>query len=173
MRQFPAPDRMPDPRSADLSDPLRCSGLMAARDVPGFSLAEAGPDVRGWHVIASDRVSVGTVTRLIVEMRSGAIRYLMVELGPALERRSRRVFSTSVLVPAGLVHRVDDLCTILLQGVSSEMLRGAPRSTNRPITRLDEEETLRRFGLPPLRNGDTRLYDAPHFSSDALLNHTG
>jgi hypothetical protein len=149
---------------------LRCSGLTLARDVPGFSLADAGPDVRGWHVIASDRVSVGVVSRLIVQMRSGAIRYLMIELGPALERRARRVFTSSVLVPVGLVHRVDDLCTILLQGISSETLRTVPRIPNRPITRLDEQETLERLGLPPLADSDTRLYDAPHFSSDTLLH---
>jgi hypothetical protein len=72
----------------------RHSELMVARDLAGFTLADAVPDVRGWHVIAADPVSVGTVTRLIVEMRTCAIRYLMIELDPALERRTRRVFAS-------------------------------------------------------------------------------
>ena len=161
------------PAAARERQPLRYSELMVARDLPGFTLADAGPDVRGWHVIAADRVSVGTVSRLIVEMRSGAIRYLMVELDPRLERRARRVFASSVLVPVGLVRRVDDLCTVLLRGVTSEMLRRVQRIPDRPITRADEEETLRQLGLPSLEEADHhRPYDAAHFSADSLLNRS-
>lgn len=161
-------DRMPSAGSAARL-PLRYSELMVARDLPGFTLADAGPDVRGWHVIAADRVSVGTIRRLIVEMRTGAIRYLMVELDPRLERRRRRVFASSVLLPVGLARRVDDLCTVLLSGVTSEMLRRVQRIPDRPITRADEEETLRQLGLPSLADVDTgNPYVGAHFSAELL-----
>lgn len=160
--------RMPSAGSAEHL-PLRYSELMIARDLPGFTLADAGPDVRGWHVIAADRVSVGTIRRLIVEMRTGAIRYLMVELDPRLERRKRRVFASSVLVPVGLARRVDDLCTVLLTGVTSETLRRVQRIPDRPITRADEEETLLQLGLPSLAGVDASTpYVGAHFSAELL-----
>lgn len=173
MRYSPAEIRQatPSPTRSRERQPLRYSELMVARDLPGFTLADAGPDVRGWHVIAADRVSVGTVTRLIVEMRTGAIRYLMIELDPRLERRRRRVFASSVLLPVGLARRVDDLCTILLTGVSSDMLRRVQRIPDRPITRADEEETLRQLGLPSLESADLdHPYAGAHFSTQPLLH---
>jgi hypothetical protein len=147
---------------------------MQARDIPNFRLGDAGLDVRGWHVIAADRVSVGTVSRLIVEMRTGAVRYVMVELQQSLERRARRVFASSVLVPVGLVRRVDDLCTVLLSHVTSDTLRCAQRIPDRPISRLDEEETLLSLGLAPLDAGaGHRPYDGPLFDASPLLQPHG
>lgn len=175
MRQFQTAAISRDTSSArsPAHRPLRHSELMVARDLPGFTLADAGPDVRGWHVIAADRVSVGTVTRLIVEMRTGAIRYLMVELAPGLERRARRVFASSVLVPVGLARRVDDLCTILLTDVTSDRLRRVQRIPERPITRADEEETLRQLDLPSLEDTNPEHpYDVAHFSAQPLLART-
>ncbi|HYC50357.1 MAG TPA: PRC-barrel domain-containing protein [Gemmatimonadaceae bacterium] len=158
--RFPLPGR---------EHPRLVSELMQARDLPRFALADAAPDVRGWHVIAADRTSVGTVSRLIVEMRTGAVRYLMVTLDPRLERRARRVFASSVLVPVGLARRVDDLCTVLLDHITRDMLQSAPRIPDRPITRLDEEITLEHFGLPALDSHPDSVYAAEHFSLSALF----
>jgi len=158
--------RLPGDRRRSL---LRFSELMQARDLPLFSLPDL-PDVRGWHVIAADRRSVGRVERLIVEMRSGQVRYLMIALDDQLERRARRVFASSVLVPVGLAHRVDDLCTILLSRVTSGMLQTSPRIPDRPITRDDEEQTLEALGLPLLPDVPSpEQYAGDHFSMAALL----
>ena len=151
--------------------PLRVSELTIARDLQGFTLATAAPDVRGWHVIASDQQSVGTVTRLIVEMRTSIVRYLIVELAPGLERRSRPVFTSSVMIPIGLARRVDDLRTVPLERVTSDALRRMHRIPPRPITRLDEEETLRALGLPPLaQQRPEHPYAGAHFSTSPLFD---
>lgn len=146
---------------------LRATGLAAARTLPRFRLADAAPDPRGWTVISSDERSVGVVSRLIVEMRTQVVRYLVVELSPDLERRARRTPSHAVLVPIGLARAVEDVCTVLLD-LSSEMLRVAPRIPDRPITRQDEELTLEVFGLPALSADIIHPYRGGHFEARLL-----
>lgn len=152
-----------------VTSPLRVSELSAARNLPHFRLADAAPDVRGWVAISADDRTVGTIARLIVEMRTGAIRYLVVDLEPDLERRSRRVFSRSVLVPVGLARPVDDVQAVMLD-VGSQQLRVAPRIPERPITRDDEERTLATFGLPPLADHTGDPYRGRHFDASRLLS---
>lgn len=147
---------------------LRHSGLAAARTLPRFRLADAAPDPRGWTVIASDERTVGVVSRLIVEMRTGIVRYLVVDLTQELERRSRSVFSRSVLVPVGLARAVEDVCTIMLD-VASQALAVSPRIPDRPITRDDEERTLAALGLPALADGTIDCYRGPHFDVSRLF----
>ena len=146
---------------------LRASGLAAARTLPRFRLADAAPDPRGWAVISSDERSVGIVSRLIVEMRTGIVRYLVVELAQDLERRARHTPSHSVLVPIGLARAVQDVCAVLID-VSSETLRVAPRIPDRPITRHDEELTLEVFGLPSLACNMMDPYCGGHFDAGLL-----
>lgn len=146
---------------------LRASGLAAARTLPRFRLADAAPDPRGWTVISSDERTVGVVSRLIVEMRTGIVRYLVVELVKDLERRVRWTPSHSVLVPIGLARAVEDVCAVLLDA-SSEALRVAPRIPDRPITRHDEELTLHVLGLPSLANNGADLYRGSHFDARLL-----
>ena len=146
---------------------LRASGLAAARTLPRFRLADAAPDPRGWTVISSDERTVGAVSRLIVEMRTGVVRYLVVELVPDLERRARYTPSHAVLVPIGLARAVEDVCTVILD-VSSETLRVAPRIPDRPITRHDEELTLEVLGLPSLARDWSDPYCGSHFEARIL-----
>lgn len=147
---------------------LRHSGLAAARTLPRFRLADAAPDPRGWMVISSDERTVGVVSRLIVEMRTGLVRYLVVELADDLERRSRRTPSRAVLVPVGLARAVDDVCVVRVD-VDSGLLGVAPRIPERPITREDEERTLAVLGLPSLADGLVDCYRGRHFDSSMLF----
>ena len=147
---------------------LRHSGLAAARTLPRFRLADAAPDPRGWLVITSDERTVGVVSRLIVEMRTGVVRYLVVDLAQDLERRSRSVFSRSVLVPVGLARAVEDVSAIMLD-VPSQSLAVAPRIPDRPITRDDEDRTLAALRLAPLVDGTIDIYHGPHFDASRLF----
>jgi hypothetical protein len=146
---------------------MRASGLAAARTLPRFRLADAAPDPRGWTVISSDERTVGVVSRLIVEMRTGVVRYLVVELVSDLERRARHTPSHAVLVPLGLARAVEDVCVVLLD-VRSETLRVAPRIPDRPITRHDEELTLEVLGLPSLAMNLADPYRGRHFDAGIL-----
>lgn len=150
------------------SSVLRASGLAAARTLPRFRLADAAPDPRGWAVIASDERTVGIVGRLIVEMRTGIVRYLVVELTDDLERRARRTPSHAVLVPVGLARAVEDVCTVMVD-VDSETLGIAPRIPERPITRDDEERTLAVLGLPSLDERLVDCYRGGHFDGTRLF----
>ncbi len=146
---------------------LRFSALSAARNLQRFSLGDASPDIRGWDVISSDRQYVGTVSRLIVEMRTRRVRYLVVALGSWLERR-RRESMNSVLVPVGLARRVDECRALVLDVARAESLQVAPRIPDRPIRRDDEELTLAALGLPSL-DADDAPYAASYFDERQLL----
>lgn len=150
------------------SSVLRASGLAAARTLPRFRLADAAPDPRGWTVIASDKRSVGVVSRLIVEMRTGIVRYLVVELVDELERRARRTPSHAVLVPVGLARAVEDVRAVMVD-VDSRTLGVAPRIPERPITRDDEERTLAVLGLPSLADALVDCYRGAHFDGTRLF----
>lgn len=150
------------------SSVLRASGLAAASTLPRFRLADAAPDPRGWAVLSSDERSVGVVSRLIVEMRTGVVRYLVVELIDDLERRSRRTPSHAVLVPIGLARAIDDVCAVMVD-VDSGTLGAAPRIPERPITRDDEERTLAVLGLPSLADGLVDCYRGRHFDGTRLF----
>lgn len=161
-------DAPSDPRS------LRVSALLAARNLQRFTPAHQAPDIRGWSVISADRRFVGAVSRLIVEMRTRRIRYMVVALDPSLERR-RRPSMNSILVPIGLARRVDDCLAIVLDVARAGSLQIAPRIPDRPIIRDDEERTLAALGLPPLAASDTP-YAAAHFDEGHLfapLNPSG
>lgn len=151
-----------------VSSLLRASGLAAARNLPRFRLADAAPDPRGWTVISSDERAVGVISRLIVEMRTGVIRYVVVELMDDIERPTRRTPAHSVLVPVGLARTVDDVCAVVVEA-SSQTLALAPRIPDRPITRDDEERTLAVLGLPSLADGLVDCYRGPHFDGSRLF----
>jgi hypothetical protein len=148
------------------TQPLRFSALVSARNLEHFRLADAAPDVRGWCVVSGDQRCVGTVTRLIVEMRTKRVRYLVIALDPSLERR-RRASANSILLPVGLARPVDECCAIMLDRVHSEALQIAPRIPDRPINREDEERTLAVLGLPSLE--ESGGYEGQHFNELVLL----
>ena len=157
----PSRDHAGDGRS------LRVSALLSARNLQRFTLGDEAPDVRGWDVISADEHYVGTVSRLIVEMRTRRVRYMVIALDASLERR-RRPSMNSVLVPVGLARRADECQTILLDVARAASLQVAPRIPDRPINRDDEERTLEALGLPPLGPGD-EVYGGAHFEEGQLL----
>lgn len=163
------PDAVSSLALSALRTPDRVSGLNAARDLRRFRLADAEVDVRGWHVLAADGRTAGTVARLIVETRTRAIRYLGITLDETLERRTRHSRPGTVLIPVGRVRRIDDICTVELQGITTTQLMQAPRIPNRPITIADENATLTALGFPPLPDNATCPYDGPLFDERTLF----
>lgn len=157
---------MPGTPSTDARS-LRFSALQPARNLQRFTLGDASPDIRGWDVISMDQRYVGTVSRLIVEMRTRRVRYVVIALDASLERR-RRPSMNAVLVPVGLARRADDCQAILLDVARADSLQVAPRIPDRPIRRDDEEQTLAALGLPALAAGDAP-YAASHFDERQLL----
>ena len=148
----------------------RVSGLSAARELRGFRLADAAADVRGWVAIAADGRPAGRVSRLIVDTRTRQVRYLAVDLAARYDRRRRATANGTVLVPVGLVRRVDDICTVILDRLTTEVLSRAPRLAARPITRADEDATLAVYGMPTFRDRpDEPPYSGPLFDDSRLF----
>lgn len=146
----------------------RTSALTAARELEGFRLSPAAPDVRGWRVLARDGAPSGRVTRLFVDVKARRVRYLEVTLDPDRSHAGSRE-RRGVLVPVGIVRRIDDSRSVLVQ-LSVDALRRAPRIPARPVTRDDESETLRAYGMPvPQGNSDQERYFGEHFDDTGLL----
>jgi hypothetical protein len=145
----------------------RASAIVPAREVDGFTLGAARPDVRGWPVYSADRELVGEVDALYIDMRTHRVRYLAVALRDA---SSRRIAPWRVLVPVGCARRYDERAAVLLTSLSARQLARAPRIPGRALTRADEDATLAAYGMcTSLEQSGSGLYDGPAFSEQMLF----
>ncbi|MEX2154253.1 MAG: PRC-barrel domain-containing protein [Gemmatimonadaceae bacterium] len=138
-------------RATALPDDRVCH-LAAMRELMGFQLGAERADIRSWPVYASDARLVGAVDRLMVETATGRIRYASVALAYYAADDNRPTASGSVLVPIGLVRRLDDRQEITLDALTSLALVSAPRVHARPVTRGDENATLAVYGMATSRD---------------------
>jgi hypothetical protein len=142
----------------------RISYVAPACELPQFELNDGQTDIRRWPAYASDSRLVGAIDRLFVETASGKVRYASLALAFHAENDNRPTASGSVLVPIGLVRRAGDRRMVIVTGLTSEQLAGAPRLHRRPVVRADEDATLASYGLEAshgLPRGS--FYDAPCF----------
>jgi hypothetical protein len=128
----------------------RASYIAPAREIGRFQLGNR-VDVREWPVFASDGRLVGAVQRLMVEHASKKIRYIAVSLIRDAVHDFKPTEPGSVLVPIGIVRRLDDRQAIVLDGLASGQLARAPRLRARAVTRADEDATLAAYGMPNSR----------------------
>jgi hypothetical protein len=147
----------------------RASYIVPARELRRFHLGSDRVDIRDWPVFASDGRLVGAVQRLMVEHASTKIRYITVSLIRDAVHDYRPVQTGSVLVPVGLVRRLDDRQAVTLDGLASSQLARAPRLRARAVTRADEDETLAAYGIPNSRQIPAAdFYKSPHFDERRL-----
>jgi photosynthetic reaction center H subunit len=74
-------DRLIDTQAAS---PRGNSRLARLTELPNYEVADDDPDVRQWEVIGSDQQLIGRVADLVVDTVAMKVRYLDVELAPAL-----------------------------------------------------------------------------------------
>jgi sporulation protein YlmC with PRC-barrel domain len=151
----------------------KSSDLLRAKEMFGFSFGSARVDIRGWAVYANDGRRIGSVESLFVDMRAKAVRYLGVWLHDETRATDAAHATHSpggrVLVPVGTASRVDD-GSVVLNALSSEQVDAAPRIPNRPVTRTDENATLRAYGMATWRDvSPADLYDGPNFDERRLF----
>lgn len=60
--------------------------VAALRNLQGYRVAEGDPDIRGWEVVGGDGRRIGEVNDLLVDTAAGKVRYLDIQLDPALYR---------------------------------------------------------------------------------------
>ncbi|HEU4746861.1 MAG TPA: PRC-barrel domain-containing protein [Gemmatimonadaceae bacterium] len=147
----------------------RASYIVPARELSRFRLGRDRVDIRDWPVFASDGRLVGAVKRLMVEHASTKIRYITVSLIRDAVHDLRPTELGCVLVPIGVVRRLDDRQAVVIDGLASGQLARAPRLRARAVTRADEDETLAVYGLPNSREVSAAdFYKSPHFDEGRL-----
>ena len=118
-------------------------------ELPEFLIA-AGQDPRGLPVVSGDKVEVGTVNDIWVDIPEQMIRYLSIELGDGGVR----------LVPMTMVRVWKD--SVKVKSLYAEQFAGVPSlATANQITKLEEDKICGYYA------GGT-LYAAPH-RQDPLL----
>lgn len=143
--------------------------LKPARELKDFSMPNRA-DVRGWPVFASDARMVGMIDRLLVEPSTMKIRYASVSLAHNAVEDGKPTVGGSVLVPVGVMRRLDDRNAIALDKLTSQQLASAPRVSQGPVTMADENATLTVYGMPTTKDANLGdLYTSPQFDDKHLL----
>jgi len=146
----------------------RASYIVPARELGRFHLGNR-VDVREWPVFASDGRLVGAVKRLMVEHASKKVRYIAVSLIRDAVHDFQPTEPGNVLVPIGVVRRLDDRQAIVLDGLTSVQLARAPRLRARAVIRADEDATLAAYGMPNSRQVPAAdFYKRPQFDERRL-----
>ncbi len=144
------------------------SYLLPARELARFRLGDR-VDIRQWPVFAADERLVGAVDKLMVDTMSKKVRYLTVSLIKEAVDEYRLIAPGSVLVPIGLVQRLDDRQAIILTRITSRRLASAPRLRARAITRGDEDAALAAYGMATSREvSSPDFYKRPDFDERRL-----
>jgi photosynthetic reaction center H subunit len=86
-----------------------------------FRVSEGDPDVRGWEVQAGDGSQLGRVGELMIDPAAMKVRYLEVEVDPALVAGGRRV-----LVPIGHARVERDRDCVVVDQLRAEDLASHP-----------------------------------------------
>ncbi len=147
----------------------RASYLVAARELNRFHLGDGRVDIRDWPVFASDGSLVGAVDRFMVEMSSKRIRYVAISLVRYADHDSKPTRVGSVLVPIGVIRRLDDRHAVMLNGLAPEQVLSAPRLHACAVTRDDEDATLAVYGMPNSRELPVAdFYKSPNFDEGTL-----
>jgi len=142
----------------------RASYVVPMRELSRFRLGDGRVDIRGWRVFGSDERLVGAVDRLMVEAASKRIRYIAVSLVSDAGHDYKPKRAGSVLVPIGVVRRVDERHAVTLDGLPSDLISSAPILRARAVTRADEDETLAVYGMPTSHELPAAdFYKSPNF----------
>jgi PRC-barrel domain protein len=144
------------------------AGLRPLSELPRFDVADDDLDVRGWIVMASDGVVIGTVRDLLADPHARRVRHAVVELGPegTLAGEGRLV-----LISLADVEPDPECDTVIVQGlrgVDAERLTTYDRAE---LDRDDEAGLLRRIGVKAIIDAASRERAEPAAPpSDSAVN---
>lgn len=156
-------------RSAVFPAGNRASYVVAARELIRFRLGDGRLDIRGWPVLASDSRLMGVVDRLMIEASSKKVRYIAVSLAREGGKDCKPTAVGSVLVPIGVVRRLDERQAVVLDGLGSDELMRAPLLRARAVTRADEDAALEIYGMPTSRELPAAdFYKNPNFDESRI-----
>jgi hypothetical protein len=169
------------------------SQIAPLKELKDYKVAKEDPDVRGWNVIGRDGRMVGEVHDLLVDTGEMRVRYLDVELDPALLASAPTVPGTAgvvgayaapgmagagpvldpgdgrharhhVLVPIGSARLDEDHDRIYLEGLDSHDAALLPAYDHQAFSREYETGVRRRFDRDYSRDHSPAVSPTPPIS---------
>ena len=140
------------------------AGLLPLSELPRFDVAKNDLDVRGWIVMASDGLVIGTVRDLLADANARRVRHAVVELGP---EGTPVGDGRLVLIALADVEPDPDRDVLIVQelrGVDADRLTTYDRAE---LDRDDEAGLLRRIGVKAIIEAQTRETAAPPEASSS------
>lgn len=116
--------------------------LVSLNDSGEFEVAEDDQDPRGWEVAMSDGRLVGKVDDLILDTETMKVRYLDIDLDPAVGRDDQE---RHVLLPVKLAQVGELQARVTVSGLSSEALARVPVCRSLPVP-SDYDERFSQLG---------------------------
>ena len=129
-----------DRRARRAAERDRLSRLDELRE---FEVSGGDPDVRGWNVLASDGLPIGTVEHLIVDRAAKKVRYLEVGLGGEAAGSGHR----DVLVPLEYVDLDKAKDEVRLRMMPVARIATLPTFVGLPIDPAEEQRLQAAFGV--------------------------
>jgi hypothetical protein len=100
--------------------------LEALSELPDYRVCADNTDPRGWPIIDSNAVPIGTATDLIIDVQALTARYIVC----SVSRDTTRM----VLIPTGFARLDNDACTVHLDFLTVADIINLPTHTGLPLT---------------------------------------
>lgn len=120
------------------------AGLIPLSELPRFDVADDDFDVRGWIVMASDGLVIGTVRDLLADPHAMRIRHAVVEMGP---EGTPIGDGRLVLISLDDVEPEPEQDVLMVQGLRGADAERLLTYDRAELDRDDEAGLLRRIGV--------------------------
>lgn len=142
----------------------KATTLVALRDAKDFHLPSTWPDVRTWNVVGNDGVTVGTVSRLLIDPHAKALRYLDVVIGKVGNDTQR------FIVPVGMAVAEPPAKRVRLTNLRASEVGKLPMLTAESVTMQQELDAVKAFGGKATdQQGLNTAYTQPMFDPKLLF----
>ncbi len=109
--------------------------IVPMRLAPGFTVAAEDPDPRGMVVMGADALPAGKVSDIWVDRAEPQIRYLEVQLDPAIAART-------VLLPIGYLKFNKSRRIVQVASILASQFAGVPGTAQPDLVTLQEEDRI-------------------------------
>lgn len=100
--------------------------LAALNDLDDYRVCADNIDPRGWPIVDSDGLPIGTAGDLIIDVQALVARYIVC----SISRDTPRM----VLIPTGFVRLDSDSCTVHLDFLTAADIANLPTHTGLPLS---------------------------------------
>jgi hypothetical protein len=100
--------------------------LIAMSDLPDYRISKEDVDPRGWNVVDSNGVPIGTASDLIIDLQGLIARYIVCSVSRGTARE--------VLIPTGFARLESESCTVHLDFVTALDIEGMPTHIGLPLS---------------------------------------